>query len=338
MLNKAVIDLRAIKDNANIIKQKLPHGTRLCGVVKANAYGHGGVKVANAVYSECDCFAVALPEEGRELRLGGIDKEVLVFSRPFREDIDVYFDYGLTLTVVDEKDLATIERAGAKRGECAAAHIKYNTGMNRLGVDGLGALVRLIDYAQDCPHVKISGIYSHYADPQNVATRNLATEKFMSAAKIAKQRLGNITAHISASGGFLAGEYFDMVRIGILLYGYKPFESNAVKVTPAMRVYAPVVARRDVAAGESALYGHCPTRKRTHIDIVRYGYADGLPRTLVSGQFNARCMDVSASTRRVKGRWAAVLKDADELAERYSTISYEILCKAALRARKIYVT
>lgn len=337
MLNKAVIDLKAITDNALAVKELLPSRTKLCAVVKADGYGHGAVKIANALYGICDSFAVALPEEGIELRLGGIDKEILVLARPQGEDIARSVYYGLTLTAARAEDVLLAEREGAKQHSAVRAHIKYNTGMNRLGADTQAELLNLIRLARGSGHVKITGLYSHYAAPEAPALRAAQTERFTRAVEAARAEAGEITAHISASGGFLAGEYFDMVRIGILLYGYSPFETDKIKVRPAMKIYAPVIAERRLKAGESAMYGNFPALRETDIRIIRYGYADGLPRKRAAGQFNNRCMDVTAViSDKNGGKYYPVLTDAAALARSYGTISYEILTKAALRAEKIY--
>ena len=143
--------------------------------------------------------------------------------------------------------------------------------------------------------------------------------------------------HISASGGFLSGVQADMVRIGILLYGYKPFKSSLIEVKPIMKVYAPVLKTRHLNANDVALYGDLKSEKDRDISLVRYGYADGLDRKNTQEIFNNRCMDVSAVNGLFSGFYP-ILEDADMLAKQYGTISYEILTKVALRAQKIYVT
>lgn len=338
MLNKAYINLSAIRENAEKVKEILPETAKLCAVVKADAYGHGAVKTASALYGVADCFAVALVEEGIELRLGGIDKDILVLNRAFGEDIERAAAYDLTLTAVCTADLALAAKESRKQGKTVKVHVKYNTGMNRQGADSVGELKKMLNFAKENPGVYIDGIYSHYAMPENKVLREAATNKFSVAKRLVKEYNSKATAHISASGGFLCGEYFDMVRIGILLYGYKPFASDKIQVTPAMKVIAPVMCSKVIEQGESALYGECFAEKNTRIFVIRYGYADGLPRREICGQYNNRCMDLTAVTGLDKNaKSAEVLSDAEELAKKYGTISYEILTKAALRAEKIYL-
>ena len=136
MLNKAIIDLNAIRQNALSVKKLLPQKTKLCAVVKADAYGHGAEKVANALYPIADCFAVALVEEAVALRLSGIDKEILVLNRPMgTTDADTIARYDLTATVYKVSDVIMLNEAAKKEDTAVRVHVKINTGMNRQGVD-----------------------------------------------------------------------------------------------------------------------------------------------------------------------------------------------------------
>lgn len=338
MLNKAVINLGKIKENAFAVKKLLPPTTKFCAVVKADAYGHGAEKVASALYGAADCFAVAIAEEGVALRLSGIDKDILTFTLVGAPDFEQAARYGLTITASRVSDIKEAERAGRLCGMTVKAHIKYNTGMNRQGATGLENLKRILDYADKCAHVDVTGMYSHYAAPENDGERNKATDKFLLANNLIKSYNNKAICHISASGGVLKGVFFDMARVGIMLYGYKPFKSDFINLSPAMKVYAPVIENRTLIKGEGALYGLKPAEGKTKIALARYGYADGLPRKEAGRLFNNRCMDVSAYISAEKrGKSVCVLDDAERIAEKYGTISYEILTRATARAEKIYV-
>ena len=105
-----------------------------------------------------------------------------------------------------------------------------------------------------------------------------------------------------------------------------------------MKVYAPIIYDRYLAEGESALYGDKPCENDAHSSLLRYGYADGLFRKEIKGQYNHRCMDITAVLDVKKSKYGAVvMDDADVLAKSYRTISYEVLTKSALRAEKIYL-
>jgi alanine racemase len=145
-------------------------------------------------------------------------------------------------------------------------------------------------------------------------------------------------SHLSASGGFLQGQIFDMVRIGILLYGYLPFKTKSFSVTPAMQVFAPVVTTRKVKKGQSALYGNLTAKSDLDLSIIRYGYADGLQRAKVDNQFNNRCMDLTAIKGvKTQNGYVCVMDNAEQIAKNQNTISYEVLTKCAMRAQKIYI-
>ena len=211
--------------------------------------------------------------------------------------------------------------------------------MNRQGVDGLDELILLVKEVKKSKNLILDGVYSHFACPEEEKVRKVALDKFLLANKTVKGYNNKVTAHISASGGFLSGVQMDMVRIGILLYGYKPFESSLLSVKPIMRMVAPVIKRFSLKAGDSALYGNCMAEKDVDLSLIRFGYADGLFRIKTDGQFNNRCMDITA-VKGCKNDYFPILSDkfdADVLAREYGTISYEILCRASARAEKIYI-
>jgi len=338
MLNKAYIDLSAIRSNALAVKRKLKKTTKLCAVVKADAYGHGAPKVCSALHNIADCFAVATAEEGIELRLSGENKEVLVLTALFKGDVERAVFYSLTPTVCSTKDVTSLERECEKQGKNICVHVKVNTGMNRQGVEDLEELERVLKCISRQSRVKLGGAYSHFAFPENKKSLLAQQNKFLLANNLVKRYNNKAICHISASGGFLSGVECDMVRIGILLYGYLPFTSDYISVKPAMKIYAPVLKSFSLNKGDSALYGKLIAKENLDLSLIRYGYADGLMRKKTSGQFNNRCMDITAIRLKGKaGKLVPVMINADALAKEYETISYEILTKSAFRAEKIYI-
>ncbi len=335
MYNNVIVNLANLKQNALKIKSKLKN-TKLCAVVKADAYGHGACPVANALYPVCDSFAVALVEEGVALRQGGINKEILVLIPPFIGEIERAISYDLSLTVDNISLLYHIQKICEKLNKKCKIHIKFNSGMNRLGVDNLQDLQKMLDVCAKLKRVKVQGLFSHYACPEDKKCFESATEQFLLANDLVKGYNKNILSHISASGGFLKGANFDMVRIGIMLYGYTPFECD-FSLKPVMKVYSPVVKRRKVVEGQSYLYGNNRLETTQNASIIRYGYADGLPRKEILGQLNNRCMDLTMVKGFSKKDWRPVMTDAKILAEEYNTIPYEILTKVGMRAQKTYI-
>ena len=339
MLSTAYIDLSVIKNNALEIKSKLKKKTRLCAVVKADAYGHGAVEVASAIYKIADCFAVAHVEEGVKLRRAGIDKDILVLLPALdKDECERAVFHRLTLTVESAYDIAFLENVCENMNSSVLVHLKINTGMNRLGVCGEKEIKDTLNVFANSKRVILDGFYTHFANPENKNSFLVAQNKFLLANNLVKGYNKKVTAHASASGGFIRGAHYDMVRIGILLYGYKPFESDYVNVAPAMKVYAPRLRLRSLKGGETALYGDKIVMDDVDLNLIAYGYADGLWRKNVSGQFYDRCMDVTAVTDCEEvGLGVPVMIDADKLAKEYGTISYEVLTKCALRAKKVYV-
>ncbi|PWM71606.1 MAG: alanine racemase [Bacillota bacterium] len=334
MLNKAVIHLQTLRQNALAVKAGLKDGARFNAVVKANAYGHGDVECANALYDVADSFSVALAEEGVRLRRAGVDKPILVLVEPFISDAPLFARYNLTASVSSMKTLGVLNAAARERNAVVSVHIKVNTGMNRLGadIDGAEALAANIGRFK---HLKLEGIYSHFAAPEEKAVLFAQRDAFLLAYNRVKLYNKDIIAHISASGGYLAGEHFDMCRVGILLYGYSPFYSDRVRVEPVMSVKAPVVAVRPLKAGERLLYGAEPLKKDCTASVFRYGYADGLPRKKSGALLNNRCMDLSAA----EGAFEEidVLENLEEKARECGTITYELLCGAANRCERVYI-
>jgi alanine racemase len=290
MLNTAIVNLSLLQKNALAVKSKLKN-TKFCAVVKANAYGHGAEMVANALYNIADCFAVALVEEAVSLRLCGIDKDILVLLPISPLEVAIAVDYKLTLAVESKEQILCILNYCKQKDKKCKIHIKVNTGMNRLGVDNLEALKGLLDFCHNQKSIVIDGIFTHYGNPQDKKSFESATERFLLAKKVAVGYNKNITFHSSASGGFLMGAHFDMVRIGILLYGYLPFEHD-FSVSPIMKVYAPVLKNTQVKKGEHFLYGNQRAKQPFGAGLVRCGYADGFPRQSIKGQYNNRCMDL----------------------------------------------
>ena len=336
MRNKAYINLNVLRENAISVKEKLKDKVKFCAVVKADAYGHGAPKIASAIYTIVDCFAVALVEEGIELRLSGIDKDILVLVPPFKVDLERAVIYDLTLAVKDRKQIDLINNEAKRQGKKVKIHIKFNCGMNRLGVDSVKELKELLDYIKNKKHVILDGLFSHFSAPENKKSLILQQNKFLLANNLVKRYNNKVTCHVSASGGFLKGVQFDMVRIGILLYGYKPFKSIYIKVCPIMKIVAPVLEKRRLKKGESALYGNKKAKKTTDTMLVRVGYADGFLRENDGEIFSNRCMDLTLYKGKNK-KEIVVLGNADKVAKSHGTISYEILTKSAIRAEKIYL-
>lgn len=334
--NRAVIRLDRIRANAQYFLSRA-HGAKLCAVVKADAYGHGAPAVAQALAGVADMFAVALVEEGAQLRHAGVAGDILVLCPPLgEEDVVRGARHGLTLTVSDAADYALIDGVCKRHGLCASCHIKVNTGMNRFGFDGDAFHRFLAGNLSDRVH--IAGIYSHFYRPEDPETARRQFSLFSDFCGAAERAFGPLVRHIAATGGTLASaEYcLDMVRIGIGLYGYLPegFSLPAGTVRPALSVWSTVACVREYRAGGAGYGGYRPNGR--DLCVIRAGYADGFFRTQAEG--NSLCMDARvAEMRRGKYDEVCIFSDADGYARRYGTISYEALVNVGRRAVKEYV-
>lgn len=347
---RAEIHLGNIRRNAETFSALT--GKKLCAVVKANAYGHGAEEVVNALNGVADCFAVALLDEAIAIRGCVCGKDILIFTPPLSEE-EVYLatSDGFVLSVSDLWTAKLIASTCAKHGLQARVHLKINTGMNRYGMN-LSMLGKVCTFFRNNPFVRVEGIYSHLYECA-YETANTQRELFVRAVNVCKRYFPTVISHLSATYGALLGQEFafDMVRIGIGLYGYLPVgEANAkngVSVLPTlekgMTVYAAVAATRKYSHGGMG-YGKTPEGpKPKRLHLCRFGYADGFLRRKDNGttgaekNVNALCMDVCIRNGGGKrGRFLPVMTDADGTAKETGTISYEVLCAATRRAEFVY--
>ena len=346
----AKINLKAIQSNALAFKKLTK--TRLYAVVKANAYGHGAEEVAACLSSVADGFCVALIDEAIAIRTAVMDKKILVFTPPVNEaEIYMLAVNGFVATIPDLWTARLAVSVCQKYGLRLGVHLKVNTGMNRYGMNYsmLGKVCKLL---QNSPFVTVQGVYSHlYTCTKEVATAQRA--QFIRAEKIVKRFYPKATAHLSATYGCLLGEEFafDCVRVGLGLYGYLPTGLHAKEkslgedlcLQKAMTVCATVTAVRTASFGGVGYGAPCIDKKQV-LSVVRVGYADGFLRNKQNGLLSIRdksqalCMDACIVNQKGKrGGKRFVLTNADDIAQKANTISYEVLCAATRRAEFEYI-
>ncbi len=333
------IDLSAIIANYRRLAAAAP-GAEPAAVVKCDAYGLGAAPVARTLSAEAGCrsFFVAYSEEGASLRAAlGDGPELFVFNGPFLETLEFYRAHKLT-PVLNSLEQARLW-AEAAPGAGAALHI--DTGMNRLGLP-LGDVAE----AQSIQGLNITLAMSHLAcasDPTD-ATNERQRRDFEEAAAL----FPNARRSLSSSGGALFGARyaFDMVRLGVGLYGVEPHDHGATGLAPVATLTAPVIQTREVAGGATVGYGATfKTQRRTRLATVSLGYGDGFPRAgsnrgcaLVGGvlcpiagrvSMDLIVLDVTAAQDVPKiGDRAEFFGKAlliDEQAARCGTIGYELL-------------
>ncbi len=348
---KAKISLSNIRDNAQSFKRLTK--TRLCAVVKANAYGHGAEETVCALQSVVDCFAVALLDEAIAIRAAACGKEILVFTPPNSEaEAYALAANGFTVSVTDLRVARLIVKVCEKFSLPIKVHLKVNTGMNRYGMTAqtLGRACKLL---RACKLVKVEGLYSHlYGNTRESAYQQ--RERFLQMQTVCRRYFPDVICHLGATFGALLGQNFrfDMLRIGLGLYGYLPDCEGAkvlcgrLQLKKAMTVYAPVLSCKKAVfggLGYGERYPDSEIEKLGKVSVCRFGYADGFLRRGDNGtdgaEYNAQtlCMDVCVRKQAYKrGEEIPVLTDAERTAKEAGTIAYEVLCAATRRAEFVY--
>ena len=341
----AEINLQKLAENLQTYRAKLDRQTEILGVVKADAYGHGALAVAQKLAScGVNYFGVAWLSEAQELRQSGIAAPILIFSQPAEQYIPRIIELKVTQTVYES---AFVERLAAAAPDKVKVHVKVDTGMNRIGLrpEDLPDFLRKI---KDLKNIVVEGLFTHLACLDAAGQKQL--KKFAECLAAAKTIVPEIKyIHALSSQALLAfpRAQHNMVRLGIGLYrGALAFKSR-------------VMAVKTIQAGESVSYGAAFTAERpTRIATISAGYADGLSRLLSNrGRvlINGRaykicgniCMDmcmavvddsVSAGDEVVLiGRQGGAEITAQELADLTGTIDYEIMCGISKRVQRNYL-
>jgi alanine racemase len=287
------VDLDAVRHNAARLRE-LAGGAEVMAVVKADGYGHGAVPVARAALEGgASWLAVALVEEGEQLRAAGVDAPVLVLTEPPARHAGRLLDARLTPTLYTREFGDALERAGGDRGTTLAVHLKVDTGMARVGVPpaeraGLFAAVTA------WRHVRTEGLWTHLAradehGPDGVATTEQQLDRFDAALEeAAAAGLTWDLTHVANSAGTLCHPRArrDLVRPGIALYGLSPsadVDAAAHGLRPALSLVTDVRFAKRVSAGTPVSYGHRWVAPADGwLVTLQVGYADGVPRALTN--------------------------------------------------------
>ena len=360
------IDLSAIRHNVGVMRNCLAEGVDFLAVVKADGYGHGAVQVARAAISAgAKMLAVAIPEEGVQLRQAGIETPILVLGGIEESAAEIIAACNLTQVVFDETRILALNRAGEKYGRKVSVHLKLDTGMSRIGVRTREEVQRLVRLIDSLDHVALTGCFTHMAtaDEDFCEDTHAQIARFAGLCDaIAEIHPGRIIRHAANTASIFRypQAHFDMVRGGIALYGYPPFAAD-LGLRPAMRWTARAVYVKTIKPGDKVSYGGLFEAKRpTRVMTVPVGYADGYRRgltgkgcVLVRGQrapiLGRVCMDqimvdVTDIPEAKVGDEVVLLGaqgnemiDADEMAAWMGTISYEVICSPSGRVPRVYV-
>ena len=357
------INLNACLDNYKYFRSKLEDSTRLLVLVKANAYGHGAVEFASLMEEAgADYLAVAYPVEGIELRQGGIKSPVMVLTAG-TDSFEQIVNYGLEPGIPNLCSLKILCEVLAKRGiSDFPVHIKLDTGMHRLGFV-TEELQELQEFLKDCRYVKVKSVYSHLAaadDPENDDFTLGQIDLFKTNADRLTESLGyKPMYHILNSAGIerFAQYQFDMVRLGIGIYGVSALEDSTL--TPVASFKCKVLQIKTLRPEDGTIgYGRHGkiAPEGTVIATIPVGYADGIDRHLSCGKgiFSVNghrvptigniCMDMcmlDVTGLDVKVGDTVTIFGEDptisELASILGTIPYEILTSVPRRIERIIV-
>lgn len=277
------VDLAAIERNIGVARSWLSPGTQLMAVVKSDAYGHGALAVADvAVASGADWLGVASVDEGCQLRAAGIKQPVLLLSPCPYWALQPALEADLTITITDAEQVVDLGVACSRSNRTANVHLKIDSGMHRLGIDPLRLEPVLKAISRDSA-IRLSGVFTHFASADEKEFTDFQTSVF-------KEALNRIVAAgfnpalIHAASGDAARSFpdthFNMVRVGLLLYGLEA-RSPSRSVTPAMAVRGRINHIGEIAAGQTVGYSRTWTAARpSRIASIPIGYADGVDRGL----------------------------------------------------------
>ncbi len=348
----AEINLQNLYQNYSNIDSLLKN-KKVIPVVKANAYGHGGIEVVKYLIDRnIDYFAVSLLEEAIELRKEFKSIEILIMGIIDRSQFYIASRYNLSITIGNFDQLVDIESLDFP----ITVHMKIDTGMNRLGFKDENDIVKAFNIMRKNSHIKLQGIFTHFATADgNKGFYDTQLSKFSTVIKLLNYEFEMI--HISNSSSMIKYEskidYTTHTRLGISLYGLTlDKETKFLKNT--YRLISHVSEIKYLEPGDCVGYGATYTAKEKEIiGILPIGYADGFIRQNQGGdvEINSKrysiigriCMDQmfikidNTITKHDDVILFGGLVSIDEVAKRLNTINYEIICQITYRVPKIYI-
>ncbi len=360
------VNLSVLSENFKNIKIKSGNAL-IMPVLKANAYGHGLVRVAQLLQElKADYLGVAVLEEGILLRKKGITIPILVLGGVWGNQIPLFIKYDLSITASSVGKLNQIEEIAGQMKKRARVHLKIDTGMERIGVHHYNS-EKLLSESLNCIHIDIIGVYSHFAgsDSDDLYFAKIQLERFLQAVSFYdKHSISSPIKHIANSGAILQmpEARLDLIRPGILLYGVYPSKcvKKTIDVKPALNWKSLVVYFKIIREGSTVGYGM--NWKASH-DVravtVPVGYGDGYMRSMshkaevlirgkrfpVVGVFSMDQIVVNIENESSFNGDEVILIGSDgensitveELAEWAGTIPYEILTNINTRVPRVYL-
>ena len=336
-----IIDLKNLRYNLKRIRSILNKDTKLCAVVKDNAYGHGIENVVPTMNKYVNYYAIANLDEGKELRKLS-ELPILCLGEFFIEDINKALENDIEVTISNLETLIKLKKIELKKP--IKVHLAVNTGMHRLGFSNKTEFKKALQIIQFSPYIQLKGIYSHVGDYTNAERTKMQNDRFLKWYALLPKNLKAI-AHISNSGAMhlFNNMHYDMVRTGIGLYGY---EVEGLK--PVMSVLARIVNVIKLKHDDYVGYGsQNKLSKGAKLAVINIGYGQGYLRSnakygfvIINGKLckivaNV-CMDMiivdATSTNCKIGEYATIMGkngvhsiSAEQIAVLTNTITYEVL-------------
>ncbi|HEY2459242.1 MAG TPA: alanine racemase [Candidatus Acidoferrum sp.] len=296
-------NLHAIRDFVNPASEKRKTPRKVLSIVKGNAYGHGGPQVAKLLdKAGSDWFGVTCTAEGIEVRKAGVRKPVLVLTSFWPGEENTLLKHDLTAVVHRCEQLQVLERAAAKspRRKRVSFHLKMDSGMNRLGI-ATGDVDCFGRQLAKCPHLHLGGVFTHFASseasgaaPQGQQTREQEERFFAALDRLKKLGIDPGIVHMANSAAIATRpeSWGDMVRPGVILYGYHPgYEppeqrdeiARRLALKPTMSLRTRIISLRNIPVGEGVGYNATFVAKRPSVvAVLAAGYADGIHRSLTN--------------------------------------------------------
>ncbi|HBG7071359.1 alanine racemase [Clostridioides difficile] len=362
----AEINLDNLRFNLNNIKDLLEEDIKICGVIKADAYGHGAVEVAKLLEKEkVDYLAVARTAEGIELRQNGITLPILNLGYTPDEAFEDSIKNKITMTVYSLETAQKINEIAKSLGEKACVHVKIDSGMTRIGFQPNEESVQEIIELNKLEYIDLEGMFTHFATADEVSKeytyKQANNYKFMSD-KLDEAGVKIAIKHVSNSAAIMdcPDLRLNMVRAGIILYGHYPSDDvfkDRLELRPAMKLKSKIGHIKQVEPGVGISYGlkYTTTGKET-IATVPIGYADGFtriqknPKVLIKGEVfdvvGRICMDqimvrIDKDIDIKVGDEVILFGEGEVTAERIAkdlgTINYEVLCMISRRVDRVYM-
>lgn len=363
---EAAIDLDAAEHNFNVTRAKLPQNVKLLCVIKADAYGHGAVELAKLFEGRADFYGVACTEEAIELIQAGIKTPVLILGAVAREYFADIVKYGIRIPIFSYDDAKALSEEAQRQGKTVPFHFCADTGMSRIGFQVSEQSADVCKEIACLPGIFAEGLFSHFAtaDEADLSKAVAQRERFKQFIRMLEARGMDIPIkHINNSAGIMNfDEYFDMCRMGIILYGLYPsheVDKSLLRIKPVMEWRTHISFIKELEAGREISYGGTyKTQETRRIATIPVGYADGYPRclsnrgkVLINGQFapitGRVCMDqfmvdITGIDAQVGDTVILIGKSGDhelsmeEVSESAYSFNYELPCRIARRVPRTY--